>query len=185
MKVGIISDTHGSVQCWTKAYNRFFKDVDLIVHAGDVLYHGPRNPILADYNPGKLAEILNECPVPIIFGKGNCDSEVDGMVLNLPIESPYGYVMMNGLRIVVTHGHLLSDEEKVVQAKKFKADLFVTGHTHVAEVYKKDHTIFLNPGSPSMTKRNDHRSTIAILDEEKVQIIDVDSEEVVESVNLV
>lgn len=184
MKVGIISDTHGSYERWSIAYDKFLKDADLIIHAGDILYHGPRNPILPDYHPAKLAELLNDCPVPIIFGKGNCDSEVDGMVLDLPIESPYGYVMANGIRIVVTHGHLIDDEEKLVQAKKFKADLFITGHTHVAKAYKKENTIFLNPGSPSMTKRADGRSTIAILDEKEVRIIDIDTETIVERIGL-
>lgn len=179
MKIGIISDTHGCVARWTLAYEKFFKDADLIVHAGDVLYHGPRNPILDDYNPGKLAELLNACPVPIVCARGNCDSEVDAMVLDFPIQSPYGYAVFNQFRIVVTHGHLIDDEEKRTQAKQLRADLFITGHTHVAELRKEKSTFFLNPGSPSMSKRDDRRATIAIADDDKISIIDLDTDEVV------
>lgn len=184
MKIGIISDTHGSYERWELAYRKYLKDTDLILHAGDILYHGPRNPILPDYDPAKLAVLLNECPVPIVFAKGNCDSEVDAMVLSLPAESPYGYVVAEGKRIVVTHGHIPGEEEKKTQARKFKADLFITGHTHVAEAYREDGTVFLNPGSPAMTKREDGRSTIALLDGGKVQIIDIDSDEIIENIAL-
>lgn len=179
MKIGIISDTHGCVSRWSLAYEKFLKDADFIVHAGDVLYHGPRNPILADYNPAALAEVLNACPVPLIVAKGNCDSEVDAMVLDLPIQAPYGYVMAGNFKVVVTHGDLLSEEEKQTQARKLKADLYITGHTHDAQLYRSEKTIFLNPGSPSMSKREDHRATIAIVDDEKAEIIDLDTAEVI------
>lgn len=182
MKIGIVSDTHGSLERWTLAYEKFFKDVDLIVHAGDVLYHGPRNPILSDYNPGKLAEKINRCSTPILLARGNCDAEVDAMVLDAPILAPYGYASVEGFKIVVTHGHLVETEaEKLAQAKQLKADLFITGHTHVAGVYKKDGVILLNPGSPSMTKREDQCATIAIVTDEKIEIIDIDTEKVIES----
>ena len=59
MKIGVISDTHGCRDHWAKAYDKFFKDADLIIHSGDVLYHGPRNPMLEDYNPAELAEKIN------------------------------------------------------------------------------------------------------------------------------
>lgn len=175
MKIGIVSDTHGCVERWLIAYEKFLKHTDLIVHAGDVLYHGPRNPILKDYDPAKLAEALNQCAVPLLVAKGNCDSEVDALVLDLPIQAPYGYAMVNQFRIVVTHGHLLDDTQKLAQAKQLKADLFITGHTHVAQLYKEGQTFFLNPGSPSMSKRDDLCATIALVDDEKIEIIDIDS----------
>ena len=113
MKVGIISDTHGHEMRWTLAYEKFFKDADLIIHSGDVLYHGPRNPMLEDYNPAGLAERINTSPVPVIIAKGNCDSEVDAMVLEGPVQTPYAYVMIDGFRIVATHGHTVeTDAEK-------------------------------------------------------------------------
>ncbi len=179
MKIGIISDTHGSEARWSLAYDKYLKKADLIVHAGDILYHGPRNPMLEDYNPALLAEKLNACPVPILAARGNCDSEVDAMVLNLPVQAPYGYAIVDGLRIVVTHGHLVpSEEEKDAMAAQLKADLFITGHIHVNVLEKRGQTIFLNPGSPSLSKREDGRSTIAMLANGKIEIIDIDTDEI-------
>lgn len=175
MKVGIVSDTHGCSATWKKLYNKFFSDADLIFHAGDILYHGPRNTIPSEYNPKELAELLNSCPIPIITACGNCDAEVDSMVLNFPIQAPYAFVYLQGLRILITHGHILSEEKKLLLADKYKADLFITGHTHIASLDKQKNTFFLNPGSPSMTKRSDQRSTAAILTDEKLIIFDINT----------
>ena len=179
MKVGIISDTHGCEMRWALAYEKYLKDTELIIHAGDVLYHGPRNPMLEDYNPAGLAQRINDCPVPILIARGNCDSEVDAMVLELPVQAPYAYAMLDGFRMVAVHGHtVMSDAEKDAMAKHMKADLFISGHIHTNVLEKRGETIFLNPGSPSLSKREDGRSTIAMLDDEKIQIIDIDTDEV-------
>ncbi|WP_425061023.1 Phosphodiesterase YfcE [Sporomusa carbonis] len=185
MKVGIISDTHGCLETWQKVFDQYFHDTDLIIHAGDVLYHGPRNAIPAEYNPKQLAEKLNNCPVPIVTACGNCDTEVDGMVLTLPVQSPYTYLMLNGYRIVVTHGHNLSEEAKQDMAKRLKADMFITGHTHVAVMEKIDGIIYLNPGSPGMTKRPDGRGTVAWINENKVEILDIATGQIIVSESLV
>ena len=185
MKVGIISDTHGHEERWAMAAEKFFKDADLIIHAGDVLYHGPRNPMLEDYNPAGLAERINNSPVPVVIARGNCDSEVDAMVLESPVEAPYAYVMMDGFRIVAIHGHTVeSAAEKEALAKHLKADLFISGHTHVNVLERRGRTIFLNPGSPALSKREDKRSTVALLTEEKVEILDLDTGEVLMSLGV-
>ena len=93
MKIGIISDTHGHEGAWAKAFDKHFHDADMILHAGDVLYHGPRNPMKEDYNPAGLVQRINECPVPVIIAKGNCDSSVDASCLELPVQAPYAYVV--------------------------------------------------------------------------------------------
>ncbi|MBQ7477960.1 MAG: phosphodiesterase [Selenomonadaceae bacterium] len=179
MKVGIISDTHGHEMRWALAYEKFFKDADLIIHSGDVLYHGPRNPMLEDYNPAGLAERINTSPVPVIIAKGNCDSEVDAMVLEGPVQTPYAYVMIDGFRIVATHGHTVeTDAEKDTMAKHLKADLFISGHIHTNVLEKRGNTIFLNPGSPALSKREDKRSTVAVLTDGKIEIVDIDDGEV-------
>lgn len=184
MKVGIVSDTHGCLARWNLAYEQYLQATDLIIHAGDVLYHGPRNPLLADYNPGKLAESINRSAVPMVMVRGNCDSEVDAMVLEFPLIERYGYAVVDGLKIVVTHGHLIETEvEKLAFAKQLRADVLVTGHTHVASITKKSGIILLNPGSPSLTKRSDRRSTLAIIEDKYVNIIDIDTGEVVESLS--
>ena len=179
MKIGVISDTHGSVEIWKDVFQKFFHDTDLIIHAGDVLYHGPRNPILEDYNPAALVEELNHCSIPIHIAKGNCDSEVDAMVLNMPLQAPYVYLVIEGKRILVTHGHLFNDEEKVALAKQLKVDIFISGNIHVNVLGKINDTIFLNPGSPSMTKRIDKKATIAIIDNDKIAIKDIITQETV------
>jgi putative phosphoesterase len=184
LKIGIISDTHGCVERFTLAYDKFFKDADMIIHAGDVLYHGPRNPILPDYNPAKLAEKINSLPMPTIICKGNCDSEVDTLVLNSPIQAPYTYVVIDGFKIVTTHGHhVMSDQEKDAMAAHFKADLFVSGHVHINVLEKRGNTIFLNPGSPALSKRTDHRQTAAFLTDTKIYIVDIDSGETILSLD--
>ena len=88
MKIGIISDTHGHEGAWTRACEKFFTGADLILHAGDVAYHGPRNPMKADYNPMGLIERINASEIPVVIAKGNCDSDVDASCLTLPFCPP-------------------------------------------------------------------------------------------------
>lgn len=178
MKIGIISDTHGCEMRWNLAYEKYLKDTELIIHAGDVLYHGPRNPVLADYNPAGLAERINHCPMPVLMVRGNCDSEVDAMVLESPVQAPYAYAILEGTRIVVTHGHtVMLDKEKDAMAAHLKADLFISGHIHTNVLEKRGKTVFLNPGSPSLSKRVDHRSTVALLEDGEIKIFDIDTDE--------
>ena len=147
MKIGIISDTHGCHERWSLAYDKYFKDADMIIHAGDVLYHGPR--------------------------------------LDMPIQAPYTYVMAEGLKIVTTHGHYVeTDEAKDKMAQALKADLFISGHVHINVLEKRDNTVFLNPGSPSLSKREDGRATVAVLEDKKISIIDINTDEVIMSLTL-
>ena len=179
MKIGIISDTHGHEDAWQKAFDKHFKDADLILHAGDVLYHGPRNPMKADYNTAGLAEKINHSPIPVVIARGNCDASVDASCLETPILAPYAYVYMEGKRIIVTHGDAcMTDAEKDAMAKHLKADLFISGHIHVTVLEKRGHTIFLNPGSAALTKREDGRNTIAVLEDGVIHIYDIDTDEV-------
>ena len=179
MKIGIISDTHGSLERWELAYKKYFAQTEMILHAGDVLYHGPRNPVLADYAAKDLSEALNSCPVPLICARGNCDADVDASVLKMPLQSPYAFVEINGKRILLAHGDKnLTPESKVAAAQAVKADIFISGHTHIAMLEEWYGVILLNPGSPSLSKRADGRSTIAMMDEEKIQVIDLDSDEI-------
>ncbi len=179
MKIGVISDTHGCAETWLKVYEKFFADADFIIHAGDVLYHGPRNSIPAEYNPRELAELLNNSPVPLIIACGNCDAEVDSMVLELPVQAPYCHIMVNSCRIIVNHGHLLTKAEQYKTAARYKAALFITGHTHIAKLERQDGVIFLNPGSPGMSKREDGRGTIALITRSKVEVLDAATGEVI------
>lgn len=182
MKIGVISDTHGVVTVWDKVLNEFFQDVDLIIHSGDVLYHGPRNPIVEGYNPALLVQRINDLQIPIIFTKGNCDAEVDQMVLEHPLQNPYAILIVQGKKILAHHGHTLDYQDKVKLAQKYKIDIFITGHTHIPEIYKHGSTIFLNPGSPSIPKGEG--PTIALIHPEKIEIIDILTKEKVQEYNM-
>ena len=179
MKIGIISDTHGHEGAWQTAFDKAFHDADMILHAGDVLYHGPRNPMKADYNPAGLVAKINSCPVPVIIAKGNCDSSVDASCLELPVQAPYAYVVYEGLRIIVTHGDsVMTDEEKDKMAAHLKADLFISGHIHTTVLEKRGQTVFLNPGSAALSKREDGRNTYAVLEDRTIRIFDINTDEV-------
>lgn len=179
MKIGIISDTHGHEMAWQKAWEKQFQNADMILHAGDILYHGPRNPMKEDYNPAGLVQRINTCPVPVIIARGNCDSSVDASCLELPVEAPYAYVVAEGLRIIITHGDtVMLDAEKDAMARHLRADLFISGHIHTTVLEKRGQTVFLNPGSAALSKREDGRNTFAVLQDGEIRIYDIDTDEV-------
>ena len=99
MKFGIISDTHGHELAWADAVSKFFGGAEMILHAGDVLYHGPRNPRKTDYNPAGLVERINTSNVPVVIARGNCDSSVDESCLDVPICAPYAFVKLSITRL--------------------------------------------------------------------------------------
>lgn len=169
MKIGVISDTHGSLKYFEKAMD-ILKDCDYILHGGDVLYHGPRNPLPEGYSPKDLAEKINSL-TNILFTSGNCDSDVDQMVINHPIQTPYVFTTIGNLRIFLCHGYKKSKEEYIKMAKDFKCDVFIFGHTHVKELYKDENLVVLNPGSTSIPKDGSH--SIAVIDEHSVELIDI------------
>jgi len=169
MKIGVISDTHGCVQTWRQIYAAYLDDAELIIHAGDVLYHGPRNAIPPEYNPRELAQELNSCKTPLVIVKGNCDAEVDQMLLDIPI-TDNSLVYLNGLRIFARHGHDLPAEQAAALIHRYKPDIFITGHTHLPTLQRKDKTLMLNPGSPAMSKREDGQGSIALIEDNMVKI---------------
>ncbi len=188
MKIGVISDTHGYVERVAMAMKKFFADADLILHAGDVLYHGPNNPNYKgdDYNPKALANMINASKIPFVIARGNGDSEVDQLVLEVPIQAPYAYAFAGGKRIVVNHGHLLpTDADKDATAAHLHADIFISGHVHTTVLEKRGNTIFLNPGtvSPYLSNRADKRTSVAIITDDKIQIFDLDSGDELASLN--
>ncbi len=162
MKIGIISDTHGAFPGWEKAL-KVFKDekISFIIHAGDILNHGPRNPIPQGYAPAKLVESLNNSPYRIMWIKGNCDSEVDETVLSFPLLGEKLFLYINGKSILAMHGHKEKELESIV--KSIKPDVVICGHSHIPLIEEKHNVTFINPGSPSLPKDN-NPPTVAILD---------------------
>ena len=154
MKIGVMSDTHGNVVYFEKAMN-YLKYCDVLLHGGDILNHGPRNPITEGYNPEELFEKLNKLE-NLIIAKGNCDSDVDQMVLNHPIQNSYVVSQFGETRIILTHGYIDSKEEMIEKAKKMNGDILIFGHTHVKELFLDENLVVMNPGSTTLPKDGTH-----------------------------
>ncbi|QBD88410.1 phosphodiesterase, partial [Clostridium tetani] len=152
MKLFFISDIHGSSYYLEKVINIYEKEkADYLVILGDELYHGARNPLPKEYNPKKVAEILNKYKNKIIAVRGNCDSEVDQMVLNYPIMSDYSIILYNNRRLFLTHGHIYNKNNLPTISN---GDVFIYGHTHVPLAEKINNIFIINPGSITFPKEN-------------------------------
>ena len=147
MKLLIASDIHGSAVWCEKLVEKFRETgADRLLLLGDILYHGPRNPLPDGYAPMKVYEMLNALSDKIIAVRGNCDSEVDQMVLDFDVSSDHARVYADGVNIILSHGH------RAVPPMG-EGDVYLTGHTHVPlDVTEKGGFRHLNPGSVSLPK---------------------------------
>ncbi|SHJ88864.1 phosphodiesterase [Tepidibacter formicigenes] len=180
MKIGIISDTHGSLTFFEKALN-ILGDCDYILHGGDILYHGPRNPLPDGYNPKELANKINSLN-NLIFTRGNCDCDVDQMVINHPIQAPYVFTQLGSLKIFLCHGYKKSKEDLIKIAKNYRADIFISGHTHIKELYKYEDLIVLNPGSTSLPKDEIH--SVALIEDNSIKLININNNSVIKEITM-
>ncbi|MGE5507421.1 MAG: phosphodiesterase [Chitinophagales bacterium] len=177
MKIGVISDTHGSLAAWEKAFERHFRDADLIVHCGDLFYHGPRNPLPPGFDPLALAEALNACPVPLVIAGGNCDAAVDASVLDWPLADPFAHLQFGDKKLLAWHeGEVAPGAAEVV--RRYRTDVWLTGHTHRARLVRDGSLLCLNPGSPSLSKLPGGRPTIGVLDDQGARVIYLDTGEI-------
>jgi uncharacterized protein len=151
VKIGVISDTHGNVQALRRALE-YFDGVDLIVHAGDVLYHPPRLGCTDGYDVPAFVETLNNLQVPIVIAQGNCDAQVYEELLKMPVQAPYAYTNCDGVGVVINHGHLITRSQMIELGKRYKASYFISGHTHIPVLERADGVVLMNPGSPSIPK---------------------------------
>lgn len=149
MKILIASDIHGSYYYLEKLINIYKKgNFDKLLLLGDILYHGARNDLPMDYNTKKCFSLLNEFKDQIIAIKGNCDSEVDEMVLDFPLKVEQT-LFIDGKTWICCHGHHLKE--------KYPLDSIVLfGHTHIKKDEIKEGTRYLNPGSISIPKDGTH-----------------------------
>ena len=159
MKILIASDIHGSAYYCRKLLDAYRAEgAEMLLLLGDVLYHGPRNDLPEEYAPKTVIPMLNALGNKIICVRGNCDTEVDQMVLDFPLLSDYSYIMADGLCIFATHGHKYSEKNP----PKLKAgDILLCGHTHIpaAEEFG-ERNWYLNPGSVSIPKNDSERGYI-------------------------
>ena len=173
MKVGIISDLHGYPDRFRKALE-FIKDSDMILCAGDILYHGPRNPILEGYNPMELVEEIKGCTVPMLIARGNCDAEIDLTLTGPQVFTPVIVYDNCGTRFMMMHGHDVEFERLKEIARVYKVKVMVTGHTHVRMLKKEDETLFVNPGSVGVPK-GDGQPSIAVYEDGEISFINIET----------
>ncbi len=158
MKWIIASDIHGSLFYTQKLLEMFHEEkAEHLLLLGDILYHGPRNDLPKEYNPKGVISLLNGMKDSIICVRGNCDSEVDEMVLDFPLSAPYIVIDTRNHLIFCTHGHLFSEDEHL---KLPKGSIMIAGHTHVPTVRKYEKYTYLNTGSVSMPKENSWNSCV-------------------------
>ena len=169
MKVLVISDIHGSGYYAEKIkeINEREKPEEIII-LGDLYYHGPRNELSQEYNPMKVAQILNAMKEKLTVIKGNCDAEVDEMISEFKFHD-HIIKEINGKKIYFTHGHKYNIDK--IPYEDF--EIMIYGHTHQGFIGEKEGYIFANPGSISLPKCNTAHSYI-ILDENKIILKDVD-----------
>ncbi len=152
----IASDIHGSAYYCRKlieAYNE--QKPDKLLLLGDILYHGPRNDLPKEYNPKQVIEMLNGISDNILCVRGNCEAEVDQMVLNFSVLADYAYFSIDGVNIFATHGHLYNENNL---PKLSKGDYLLHGHTHVPAYVEHENYTYVNPGSVSIPKEGSNHS---------------------------
>ena len=153
MKILIASDIHGSEHYSKMLVERFCEEnCDRMFILGDILYHGPRNDLPLGYNPKGVIELLNKLSDRILSVQGNCDSEVDQMVLSFPILADYAVVMAGEIPLFLTHGH------KIPESLKQNGNIVLSGHTHIPVCIEEKEYANLNPGSVSIPKENSPHS---------------------------
>lgn len=156
MKLMFASDIHGSRSAMEAILRRYeLEGAKRLVLLGDLLYHGPRNDLPDQYDPKGVTALLNGCRNELLCVRGNCDAEVDQMVLEFPIQADYALFDLDGTTAFVTHGHLYN----TAALPPHKAgDLLIHGHTHVLTVQEADGMTYINPGSAALPKEGNPRT---------------------------
>ncbi len=183
MKVAVISDTHGSLK-WLERALELSTDAELILHCGDVLYHGPRNPLPDNYNPAAVVELLNSLPPgKILFVRGNCDADIDVQLLKHDLSLRFRTVRIEHLRVGMVHGDQFRGKEAPLNfGKELHLEVVLFGHTHRKRMEEKNGILILNPGSVALPKDGTH--SLAFLEVEgnhvRVSLYDLEKGQVVQ-----
>ena len=157
MRILFASDLHGSASAAQKVLERLEAErADRFFLLGALLYHGPRNDLPDRYEPKEVIRLLNESPITPLCVRGNCDAEVDQMVLAFPIMADYALLPLEGGHCAfVTHGHLFNTE---CPPPHRPGDVLIHGHTHVhCAIGQGDYT-YINPGSAALPKEGQPKS---------------------------
>ncbi len=174
MKILIASDIHGSLKYCRKLVERYNEEnCDKLILLGDVLYHGPRNDLPEEYNPKGVIALLNGMAQEILCVRGNCEAEVDDMVLEFNVLAEYALLFNNGRTFFLTHGHKFNPQNP---PKLKKGDVLFNGHTHVSKIEATETFLYVNPGSVSIPKEDTPRGYM-ILEDEKITHKNLEGEE--------
>ncbi|WP_208659752.1 phosphodiesterase [Kosakonia sp. MUSA4] len=179
MKLMFASDIHGSLPATERVLELFAQsDARWLVILGDVLNHGPRNALPQGYAPVQVAERLNEQASRIIAVRGNCDSEVDQMLLHFPITAPWQQVLLAERRLFLTHGHLFGPDDVPPLAA---GDVLVYGHTHIPVAEQRGDIFHFNPGSVSIPKGG-FAASYGMLEEGVLRVVALNDQRVIAQV---
>lgn len=162
MKWLIASDIHGSAYWCRRLLEAYEKEAaDRMILLGDILYHGPRNDLPQEYDPKAVIAMLNGMEIQPLCVRGNCDCEVDQMVLNFPVLADYALLPIGSKTVFVTHGHKFNTSSLPPMAK---GDILLHGHTHVPKCEACGDVMYLNPGSVSIPKEGSHHGYMILED---------------------
>ena len=162
MKWMIASDIHGSAY-WCRRLTQAFRQekADRLLLLGDILYHGPRNALPQEYAPMEAAKMLNELRAVTVSLRGNCEAEIDQVVLEFPASAEYALLDLGRAVVFATHGHVYNAEHLPPLRQ---GDILLHGHTHVPVFEVHDGWILMNPGSVSIPKNGTPHSYMTIED---------------------
>ena len=156
MKLMIASDIHGSAYYCKKLLEAYEREgAEKLLLLGDILYHGPRNDLPEGYAPKEVIAMLNPLKDKLLCVRGNCDTEVDQMVLSFPVLADYAIFWLDGKAVYATHGHNYNEEKLPPLAD---GDILLNGHTHVPKCTDHGNYTYMNPGSVSIPKENSPHS---------------------------
>lgn len=162
MKWMFASDIHGSAYYCRKMLEAYqAEEAGRLILLGDILYHGPRNDLPKEYAPKEVIAMLNPMKNDICAVRGNCEAEVDQMVLDFPVMADYALILYGERNLYATHGHIYN-ENNLPPLKN--GDILIHGHTHVLKAEKREDYTLLNPGSVSIPKEGNPPS-YAILED--------------------
>ena len=162
MKWMIASDLHGSAYWCEKMIERYREEkAGKLILLGDILYHGPRNDLPEEYDPRAVIAMLNGMKNDILSVRGNCEAEVDQMVLEFPVLADYAVLDMGSFLVYATHGHVYNESHL---PPLHPGDVLLHGHTHIPKCAVHETYVCMNPGSVSIPKEGSHRGYMTLDD---------------------
>ena len=182
MKIMFASDIHGDIECARRMLDVYASEgAEKLCLLGDLLYHGPRNDLPRNYAPKEVISLLNGCRDELLCVRGNCDTEVDQMVLDFPILADYATLFVDGVTMLLTHGHKYN---RMTPPPMKKGDVLICGHTHVptAEDFGEGN-LYINPGSVTLPKDSSPRSYM-IYEDRTFRIKSLDSGEIIKEIKI-